>query len=269
MPTVLITGASAGIGAATAKVFADGGYDVILTARRADKLATVADVIRKAHPDRKIVTVECDVASDESVKALFEKVSADFGALNVLVNNAGFGVYGLVEETSVADYRANMETNFLGVIRCVQAALPLLRRAAAATPARWGASIVMVSSIVGKRSMPRVSAYCATKFALEALSESLRVELWDERISVSVINPGVTKTDFFDSAVGTRPGGFISAESGMPSETVARVILKAARKPMRNKYLTFMGKIGVALQWLSPSLFDVALKSRMKKLKKP
>lgn len=268
MPTVLITGASSGIGAAAVAVFTDAGYDVILTARRMDKLAALAASIQKAHPKQKIIPIECDVSSDESVKSLFEKIAHEIDALHVLVNNAGYGVYGSVEETPVADFRANMETNFLGVIRCVQGALPMLRRAAAATPKRWGASIVMVSSIVGKRSMPKVSSYCATKFALEALSESLRLELWDERIAVSVINPGVTETEFFDKAVGKRPGSFLSNK--MTSESVARTILKAARKPLRNKYLTVAGKFCVLAQWVSPRFLDsVLLRRVVRKSKKP
>lgn len=256
-PTVVITGASSGIGAAAAQVFAEAGYDVILAARRLPKLTELAASLTQKFPKQRILPVECDVCSDISVAQLFDRVRADFGILNVLVNNAGYGVYGSVEDTPIDAFRQNMDTNYLGLIRCTQRALPLLR-VAAASPGK-SAAIVMVSSIVGRRAIPRLSSYSATKFALEALSESLRVELRDERISVSVVNPGVTKTEFGHVAVGERPGAFLAPDQGMSSEAVARVILKAARSPARNRYLTLYGKLCVITQWLAPSLLDFIL----------
>ena len=258
-PVVLITGASSGIGAAAAAVFAEAGYDVVLTARRLNRLIEISDTLRKKYPARTLLPLECDVTSDTSVANLMKIITQQFGRINVLVNNAGYGVYGSVEETPVATFQQNMETNFYGTIRCTQAALPLLRNAAQASKARWGAVIVMVSSIVGRRSMPRVSSYSATKFAMEALSESLRVELFDERIAVAAVNPGVTKTDFGTAVVGNRPNSFMSFDQGMSSEAVARVLLKSARSPARNRYLTFSGKMCVFIQWLSPRLLDFVL----------
>ena len=176
--------------------------------------------------------------------------------LDVLVNNAGYGVYGSVEETTIPQFQQNMETNYVGVIRCTQNALPLLRKAATTSKARWGAKIVMISSIVGRRSIPLIASYSATKFAMEALSEALRVELWDERIAVTVVNPGATRTDFGEAAKGNRPGTFLSLEQGMPVEKVARVILRAATSPNRNNYLTVAGKACVFVQWLAPRILD-------------
>ncbi|HEY3323262.1 MAG TPA: SDR family NAD(P)-dependent oxidoreductase [Planctomycetota bacterium] len=253
-PLVFITGASSGIGAAAVSVFAAAGYNVILTARRKEKLDEIARRASETYRDAQIIPLTCDVSSDDSVKAAFDQVAAKFDRLDVLINNAGYGVYGSVEKTPIDFFRANMETNYLGAIRCTQAALPLLRKAAAASRRRWGASIVMVSSIVGRRTIPNMSSYCATKFALEALSETLRVELRDERIAVSVVNPGVTQTEFGHAAAGTRPDNFL--QGGMSAEAVARVLLKAARRPRRNVYLTPAGKLGVFLQWISPRLVD-------------
>lgn len=268
-PVALITGASSGIGAAAAAVFAAAGFHVVLAARRLSRLTELVAELAPKFPNCRIVAIECDVCSDASVAQLFQRIDAEFGYLSVLVNNAGYGVYGSVEETSVAAFQQNMDTNYLGCIRCTQGALPLLRKCVAKTTDRWAAAIVMVSSIVGRRSMPRLSSYSATKFALEALSESLRIELWDERISVSVVNPGVTRTEFGDSAKGNRPSGFLSFEHGMSSEDVAKVILKSARRGGRNRYLTAAGKAGVFLEWFAPSLLDLVLLRTWRKAKSP
>jgi short-subunit dehydrogenase len=258
-PVALITGASSGIGASTAAVFAASGYDVILAARRIDRLTELAAELKSKFSQRRIISIECDVCYDSSVSRLFQRITTEFGFLSVLVNNAGYGVYGSVEETSISAFQQNMDTNYLGSIRCTREALPLLRKAAVQSKNRWGASIVMVSSIVGRRAMPRLSSYSATKFALEAFCESLRIELWDERIRVSVVNPGVTRTEFGDSAKGNRPNGFLSFEHGMSSDDVARIILRAARYGGRNYYLTAAGKAGVFFEWLAPRFLDFVL----------
>ena len=281
-PVAFITGASSGIGAAASSVFAAAGYDVVLAARRLERLERAAAEARAACPAARVVPVVCDVTSDLAVRNAFRTMEEQFGRLDVLINNAGFGVYGSVAQTPLASFRASMETNFFGALRCTQAALPLLRRAAqnplalpppssrggAETPghsrgakrARWpGACIVMVSSIVGRRAFPLASAYCAGKFALEGLSEALRVELYDQGIAVSVVNPGVVRSEFFDAAQGTRPAGFIPAQQGMSPADVAQALLQAARRPCRNRYLTWAGKGGIALQWLAPEVFDYLL----------
>jgi short-subunit dehydrogenase len=258
-PVVMITGASSGIGASAVGLFAAAGYDVVLAARRKDRLKSVAENVRLQHPEAKLCEIVCDVNSDDSVRDAFAKIRTEFGRLNVLVNNAGYGVYGSVEATSMDVFRANMETNYFGVIRCTQHALPLLRIATVDTaraqyPKR--ASIIMVSSFVGRRAIPCLASYCASKFALEGLSEALRIELHDQHIAVSVVNPGVTQTEFVQSAQGLRPEAFLSPGKGMSSESVAKVILKLAKKPRPNVYLTSEGRMGLALQWLSPSMFD-------------
>lgn len=256
-PVAFITGASAGIGAAAVEVFARAGWDAAAVARRGERLEEIAAKTRAAHSAATVLPLVCDVNDDESVRAAFAAVKERFGKLDALVNNAGYGAYGTVEETDLETFRANMETNYFGVLRCTKAALPLLKEAAKRRPKkRWGAAVVMVSSFVGRRALPAMSSYCATKFALEGLSESLRVELWDERVSVSVVNPGVTKTEFFMEARGRRPKGYIHPKKGMSPETVARNILKATRRPFRNKYLTLEGRTGIFVQWLSPRLLD-------------
>ena len=268
-PVALITGASSGIGAAAGRVFAAAGYDAVLCARRMEKLEALAVELRSRHASARIEPLVCDVNSDESVAAAFARAEKQFGRIDVLVNNAGYGAYGPVGETKLDAFRAIMETNYFGVVRCTQAGLPLLRAAAKHehnSGKRWGAAIVMISSFVGRRAVPGTSAYCASKFALEGFSEALRVELYDQRISLSVVNPGLTQTEFFDAAHGVRPSDFLSPEKGgMTPHDVARVILRAVRRPRRNRYLTFPGKAGIFTQWLAPTFVDAVMRRTWRK----
>ena len=273
---VFITGASSGIGAAAVPVFAAAGYDVVLAARRRERLERVAAETRANFPAAQLLPVVCDVASSSSVQAAFRTVEERFGRLDALINNAGFGVYGRVEQTPLDTFRASLETNFLGAVRCTQAALPLLRRAVQAPVGkkrRWGAFLVLVSSFAGRRALPQMSAYCASKFALEALGEALRLELHDDGIAVSVVNPGVTRTEFFTAASGARPDNFISPLSGMAPEAVAGALLRAARRPCRQCYLTLAGQSGMVLQGLAPWVLDYILLQTLRqagaKAKKP
>lgn len=249
-----ITGASSGIGAAATAVFAGAGWDVVFSARRKNRLDELKAKLQPKFPDATLHPIVCDVNSDASVEAAIAAVREKFGKLDALINNAGYGIYGSVEGTTLESVKGNFETNVFGMLRCTKAALPLLRKAKAQSSRKWGASIVNVSSFVGRRAIPNLSSYSATKFAMEAFSESLRVELWDEGIAVSVVNPGATSTEFFDAAEGTRPEGFSTPR--MTAETVAQYVLKATRKPVRNIYLTAEGKMGLFLQWLAPSAMD-------------
>jgi uncharacterized protein len=253
-PIVFVTGASSGIGAEAVAVFAEAGFDVVFSARRKDRLEALADKLRPAFPKAQLLPIVCDVTRDESVAAAMDFLRERFGKLDALINNAGYGIYGSLENTSLDSVKANFETNVFGMLRCTQQALPLLREAKKQSSKRWGASIVMISSFVGRRAIPNLSSYSATKFAMEAFAESLRVELWDEGIAVSVVNPGATSTEFFDAAEGKRPSGF--SKPRMTARTVAQQILRASRKPIRNIYLTAEGRAGLAAQWLVPSLMD-------------
>ncbi|MFH0938384.1 MAG: SDR family NAD(P)-dependent oxidoreductase [Planctomycetota bacterium] len=268
-PVVFITGASAGIGAAAVEVFAAAGYDVARAARRQDRLDKIAAAAAEKFPQRQFVPIVCDVTLDASVKAAFGVVKNRFGKLDALINNAGYGVYGSVEKTTLDNFRQNLETNYFGAIRCTQEALPLLRVAAGTSRRKWGAAIVMVSSILGRRALPMMSSYCATKFAMEGLSEALRVELHDERISVSVVNPGVTNTEFGDVVQGTRPRNFLKFRNGMSSAKVAAALLQAVRRPRRNRYLTIAGKACIVIEWLTPRLVDYILLKTWRQIKVP
>ncbi len=263
-PVVVVTGASSGIGAECVRVFASAGWGVVAVARREDRLQKMASEAKASCPDGVIEPIMCDVNSEAHVDRVMEKVEKQFGRLDALINNAGYGVYGTVEETSLDRFRENMETNFFGVLRCTQKALPLLKAATATPQKGFRPAVVMVSSFVGRRSFPGMTSYCASKFALEGLSEGLRLELSEMGISVSVVNPGVTRTEFFEASPGERPPGYLKSDGGMPPQQVARTILKAVYRPRRNVYLSVSGKAGILLNWLSPRIFDWVIKRTWK-----
>jgi NAD(P)-dependent dehydrogenase (short-subunit alcohol dehydrogenase family) len=185
---VLITGCSSGIGHATAERLATAGWTVYATAR---KLESITDL--EAH-GCKLLTL--DVQDEVSMAAAVETVESAEGAVGALVNNAGYGLYGPVEEVPIEDVRAQFETNLFGLARLTQLVLPGMRRQ------RWG-KIVNISSMGGILTFPGGGFYHASKHALEALSDALRFEVRYFGISVSVVEPGLIKTSFGDTAVGT------------------------------------------------------------------
>ncbi|WP_439621619.1 SDR family NAD(P)-dependent oxidoreductase [Gemmata sp.] len=180
---VLVTGASSGIGRATARLLTDRGYRVFGTSRR-----PAADTLDGFE------LLPLEVASDESVAACVRAVADRTGGrIDVLVNNAGTGILGAAEESTADEARTLFEVNFFGAVRVTNAALPLMR-------ARRGGKIINMSSSGGVAAIPFAAYYCATKFALEAYSEALRNELLPLGIAVSVVGPGPVSTTAGDKA---------------------------------------------------------------------
>jgi NAD(P)-dependent dehydrogenase (short-subunit alcohol dehydrogenase family) len=191
MSTILVTGTSTGIGAAIVKVLARSGHRVYATMRNLDKSTTLKALAEKEKLD--IRFIELDVNSDASVKAAFDNVLALEEHLDVLVNNAGIGVIGAVEEVSLDLHRAAMETNYFGAVRCMQAVLPSMRERRAGT-------IINIASVAGKVYGQAHGAYCASKAAIEAISECLAQEVAPFGIRVAVVEPGVIETPIFTSS---------------------------------------------------------------------
>ncbi len=250
---VFITGASSGIGAAAARAYAKAGAKVVCAARRTDRLEElVRELERKGH---EALAVPCDVRDEKSVRAAVDQAVRRFGGIDVLVNNAGVGLYGQIAELTAEKLHENFDINVYGVLRCVQAALPHLRR-------RGGGQIVNVSSVLGHRALPGMGGYCASKFALNALTESMRTELKAEKIDVILISPGITETEFRQSAMTTTGKRESRAPSKpMTAEEVADAMVKASRKRQREVILTLSGRAMVEINRFAPALFDkVALK---------
>jgi len=190
MAIAVVTGTSTGIGLATAVTLARAGHTVYATMRNPQKggkeLRAIAE---REHLPLHIAAL--DVDSDESVRNAFANILADAGRVDVLVNNAGVSGVGPVEENSIAAFRATMETNYFGALRCIQAVLPGMRE-------QRSGCIVNISSVAGRLSVAPQAAYSASKFALEAASESLAQEVKAFGVHVAIVEPGVIATAIFD-----------------------------------------------------------------------
>jgi NAD(P)-dependent dehydrogenase (short-subunit alcohol dehydrogenase family) len=231
----VITGSSSGIGFATSLILARNGFYTYATMRNPSKSKAIMEIAEKEKLSLDVISL--DVNDDKSVKDAISKIVEEKKRIDVLVNNAGYGLIGCVEDLSIDETKAIFETNFFGIIYVTQAVLPIMRKQRSGT-------IVNVSSIAGRIGFPVTSAYISTKFALEGLSESLRYELEDFGIKVIIVEPGAVRTDFPENmqvakkvkdqnSPYTQLTQKISAglklllEHGTPPEEVAKVILKA------------------------------------------
>ncbi len=185
MRSVLITGTSTGIGFATALAFARSGHRVAATMRNPNRSPELARVA--AEENLPLVVSALDVDSDESVTQGIARIVRETGPIDVLVNNAGIERTGSVEELPLSEFRAVMETNYFGAIRCIQAVLPAMRQ-------RRSGTIINVTSISGRLASSPFAPYTASKFALEALSEALAQEVRPLNIRVAIIEPGIIDT---------------------------------------------------------------------------
>jgi len=246
----VVTGASSGIGEAAAKELARRGAAVALAARDGERLDVLAQEIRNA--GGYAIPVQTDVTDEESVGTLISRTVADLGGVDVLVNNAGLGLSGRVAELRADDLRYVYEVNVLGPLRCTQVALPHMRR---------GGRIINVSSVVGLRAIPKVGGYCSSKFALNALSESLRVEISSRGVTVTSVYPGTTRTAFRDNSRRTRDEKRGWRPKGVPAERVALKIARAAERGGRDVYVTLGDRLFTAAAGLAPGTLDRALRS--------
>lgn len=191
-PTVLITGASQGIGKATALLFAHKGYNVVLAAREANRLNAVAQELRTKGHDA--LAFPTDVSNPQQVNMLVDKALATYGRLDVLVNNAGICSSGSMENTSLEDWHKVIDVNLWGCVHTIQALLPHFLERKAGT-------IVNVGSFGGKVPLPYMTVYCTSKYAITGLTETLRLELEPKGIQVCGVHPSVTNTAFITRSI--------------------------------------------------------------------
>jgi NAD(P)-dependent dehydrogenase (short-subunit alcohol dehydrogenase family) len=245
----VVTGASSGIGEATARELAARGASVVLAARAVGRLEGLRREI--SAPGGAALAVETDVSDRGSVEAMVRRAVGEFGSLDVLVNNAGLGLSGRISEVRTEDVRHVFEVNTLGPLNCIQAALPHMGE---------GGRIVNVSSVVGKRAIPKVGAYCATKSALNALSDALRVEVAGRQITVTSVYPGTTSTSFRENSRRTKSEKRGWRPKGVGPDRVAEKIADAVEKAPRDVYVTLADRLFIAGVTLFPGLADRVLR---------
>ncbi|ERN41012.1 short-chain alcohol dehydrogenase of unknown specificity [Rubidibacter lacunae KORDI 51-2] len=190
--TVLITGASQGIGRATARLFAERGCGVVLAARTTERLKQVAETIRAS--GGKALAIPTDVTDRQQVAALAEQAIATYGRVDVLVNNAGICMTAAMADTELRDWQQVLNVNLWGYINTIRAMLPHFLE-------RGSGAIVNVGSVGSKVPLPGMTAYCTSKYAVAGLSETLRLELAPCGIEVCAVHPSVTNSDFLERAI--------------------------------------------------------------------
>jgi short-subunit dehydrogenase len=222
----IVTGASAGIGLALARLLAEKGATVILAARSADKLKQLEKEIPGS------VAIPADMQKQGDIRNLIREVQDKFGRIDILVNNAGQGLLSPVETVDLDEYRSIMELNVFGVLSAMQEVIPIMRK-------HGGGTILNVSSMVSKNHFPMLAAYASTKYALNALSLTARQELAKDNIIVSVFHPKMTATDFgqnargqkYDSRAG-RPGMAVDTPEAVAERIVAQIVSGDAEAQM-------------------------------------
>ncbi len=237
MKVALVTGSSSGIGYETALSLARKGYKTYASMRDTSKGAKILDIAEKENLELKVI--QLDVDDDSSIDSAVDVILKEDDTIDVLVNNAGYGLFGCVEDITITDLKKQFQTNFFGIVTLIQKIAPIMRRNKSGT-------IVNVSSVAGRIGFPGSPAYISSKFALEGLSECMRYELGQFGIKTIIIEPGVIKTNFMSSMKMVQPkkdspytdltnqvisGIKMMAELGTEPSEVAKVITKAIAEP--------------------------------------
>lgn len=184
----IVTGGTKGIGRAISEALVSEQVNVCISARDVNELEAATERLNRFGTG-KVIGVACDVRQHSEVKSLFEHAALEFGGVDILINNAGIGIFSSVEETAPEDFRAVLETNLFGVYYCCHEAIPLMKN-------RGGGYIINISSLAGANPHPRMAAYNASKFGLNGFSEALMQEVRHDNIKVSYIMPGSVNTAF-------------------------------------------------------------------------
>ncbi|MBV8031681.1 MAG: SDR family oxidoreductase [Betaproteobacteria bacterium] len=258
--SILITGASDGIGAELARQLAGPGIDLVLAARNTEKLQETEKQCEAR--GAKALAIRCDVGVEADCRALVDRAVSAFGRIDILVNNAGVSGHAYLEEVEdFAWYEAMMRVNFFGTLWCTRYALPHLRR-------RQGL-VVGISSLAGKVGIPGRTAYSPSKFAQAGFLEALRVELMGSGVDVTVVYPGIVATGIRVNGYGAdgRAAGTsgLKEDKAMSVEECARQIVEAMASRRRELVMTTRGKLGMWLKLIAPRLVDRMALAALKK----
>lgn len=246
---VVITGASGGLGKEIAIQAAKEGACVILLARNMDKLEAVRQFLIESYKIS-AYTFRLDVAHPNDVKDVFDLIARDIGEVDVLVNNAGYGIFKEAIETDIGDAKAMFDVNVLGLMACTNSVLPVMKR-------RKSGHIINIASQAGKMATPKSSLYSATKFAVLGFSNALRMEVRNDHIFVTTVNPGPIATDFFTTA--DESGNYIKSidKIMLKPETVARKIVAAMFTTKREINLPGWMDFASKLNYLFPRIIEM------------
>ena len=256
--TVIVTGASSGIGRETAREFARLGAKVVLASRNREKLEAIADDI-----GGETLVVPVDVTRHFSTAALARRTVEEFGSIDVLVNNAGVGLFAPIADGNIDNARYLFEVNFWGAVACIQSVTPYM------VSQRRG-HIVNVSSVAGHVSPPNMGMYSATKHALAAISDSLRVELSGSGVNVSTIYPGLTETSFMENMLQEVEAPAIPPIARFASSaTVGRRIVQAVRFNIRDIYVAPEDIAAIAADAFLPLVSDWVMRTFMRPGRRP
>ncbi len=254
---VIITGASSGIGEATAREFAGKGSRVVLAARREQELAKISGEIVSSGGDA--MYVKTDVSNESECKHLIDKTVEKHGRIDILVNNAGLSMRASFINVDITVLQRLMDVNFWGTVYCTKYALPYLLASKG--------SLIGVSSVAGFHGLPGRTGYSASKFAMHGFLETIRIEHLKTGLHVMIIAPGFTSTEIRKHALtadGTEQGESpINEEHLMSPQYVARWVLKGIKKRKRNKLLTWYGRLTALFQRIIPDFVDWAYYKEM------
>ncbi len=249
---VIVTGASSGIGRATALAFAGAGATTILASRSQDKLEQLAAEIGRGNG--RALVVKTDVSDRLQVDALMQTAVREFGRIDVLINNAGGGAVGPVDGQRFADdARHLLEVDFFGKVHCTQAVLPIMRR-------QRGGTIVNLSSVVGRKAFPRFGAYSASMHAVAGFSDALRQELKGSGIGVVTVHPALTATAFFHGVDGADMPAPFRYMKALTPEAVARAIVKAVGRHSLRVVVPWQPRLLLLSDALSAGLGDLVVR---------
>ncbi len=249
--TAIITGATSGIGRETALEFAKAGVRVVVAGRRKDRLTKLVNEIEAKGGEA--LAVATDVAEAAEVDRLIHKAAKHFGAIDILINNAGVGIAARFDELTLEDFRRVMEVNFWGAVYACKAVVPVMKAQ------KSGGVIINISSILGKRGVPFETAYCASKFALSGFSEALRTEVMADKIDVTTVFPGAIETELFETSANQTGLEMPSFVPKFPARELARIIVQNARFPQPEVVMALDAMAINFINKLAPGLMDYAM----------
>ena len=252
---VVITGASSGIGEAAAEQFAKKGANLVLVARRKEKLEQVEKNLSKYSV--KILICVCDVSDKDQVKQMAEKTIETFSKIDILVNNAGFVIYGNVKELSIEDIESQMKTNYFGTINCTKYFLPHFLK-------QNSGHMVNVASVGGSFGVPGIASYCATKYAMLGFSEGLHHELHGTNVGVTVVSPIMVRTNLFDHPSFKNFTKYATGIS-LSADTVAKAIIKASNSSRLEIVVPSFVRIGIWFKQTFPFLINPIIGNAFRK----